>query len=147
VVVVDDERDIRETVAEHLELNGYKVSKAEGGAALRRIVEQGRVDLAVLDVTMPGEDGLSLARWSREHGGGGEIMLAARVSVVDGVVGIEMGAGEDETKPVDLREVLARVKAVQGRVGRGAAPGADGDARSLVRFGACRLDLDGHKLF
>src|SRR3546814_5239332 len=56
VVVVDDERDIRETVAEYLELNGYKVSKAEGGAALRRIVEQGRVDLAVLDVTMPGEE-------------------------------------------------------------------------------------------
>ena len=65
IAVVDDERDIRDTIAEYMEINGYKVSKADGGAALRKLAEQGRVDLAVLDVTMPGEDGLSIARWLR----------------------------------------------------------------------------------
>lgn len=153
IAVVDDERDIRETVAEYLEMNGYKVSKADGGPALRRLAEQGRIDLAVLDVTMPGEDGLSVARWLREHSGAGVIMLTARDSVVDRVVGIEMGADDYVTKPFDLRELLARVKAVLRRVGRtamppGATPFANGPAtRNEVRFGACRLDLDAHKLF
>ncbi|MEQ8818492.1 MAG: response regulator transcription factor [Thalassobaculum sp.] len=149
VVVVDDERDIRETVAEYLDMNGYKVSKADGGAALRKIAGQGRIDLAVLDVTMPGEDGLSLARWLREQSGAGVIMLTARDSVVDRVVGIEMGADDYVTKPFDLRELLARVKAVLRRVGRTSAPAADGGGADhrTVRFGACRLDLDAHKLF
>lgn len=149
IVVVDDERDIRETVAEYLDMNGYRVSKADGGPALRKIVEQGRVDLAVLDVTMPGEDGLSLARWLRDHSGAGVIMLTARDSVVDRVVGIEMGADDYVTKPFDLRELLARVKAVLRRVGRAPTPLGDGGTAGHreVRFGACRLDLDAHKLF
>lgn len=148
IVVVDDERDIRETVAEYLEMNGYKVSKADGGRALRKIVAAGRVDLAVLDVTMPGEDGLSLARWLRDQGNAGVIMLTARDSIVDRVVGIEMGADDYVTKPFDLRELLARVKAVLRRVGQ--APGPVPETRSdhrTVRFGACRLDLEAHKLF
>jgi len=148
IVVVDDERDIRETVAEYLDMNGYKVSKADGGPALRKIVEQGRVDLAVLDVTMPGEDGLSLARWLRDQSRAGVIMLTARDSIVDRVVGIEMGADDYVTKPFDLRELLARVKAVLRRVGQAPAPLVDGTAgHREVRFGSCRLDLDAHKLF
>lgn len=148
IAVVDDERDIRETVAEYLEMNGFKVTKADGGPALRRAAEQGRIDLAVLDVTMPGEDGLSIARWLRDHSSAGVIMLTARDSVVDRVVGIEMGADDYVTKPFDLRELLARVKAVLRRVGRAAMPFADGAAaRNEVRFGACRLDLDAHKLY
>lgn len=149
IVVVDDERDIRETVAEYLDMNGYRVSKADGGPALRKIVEQGRVDLAVLDVTMPGEDGLSLARWLRDLSGAGVIMLTARDSVVDRVVGIEMGADDYVTKPFDLRELLARVKAVLRRTGRTPMPFADaaGSGHREVRFGVCRLDVDAHKLF
>jgi len=149
VAVVDDERDIRETVAEYLEMNGYKVSKADGGPALRKIVERDRVDLAVLDVTMPGEDGLSLARWLRDRSGAGIIMLTARDAIVDRVVGIEMGADDYVTKPFDLRELLARVKAVLRRVGQ--APSGTGDGGRPtgreVRFGHCRLDLDSHKLY
>ena len=143
IVVVDDERDIRETVAEYLEMNGYKVSKADGGPSLRKIVEQDRVDLAVLDVTMPGEDGLSLARWLRDRSGAGIIMLTARDAVVDRVVGIEMGADDYVTKPFDLRELLARVKAVLRRVGQAPSAAADGSraAGREVRFGHCRLDL------
>lgn len=148
IAVVDDERDIRETVAEYLEINGYKVSKAEGGTALRRILEQGPVDLAILDVTMPGEDGLSIARWMRGENSAGVIMLTARDSVIDRVVGIEMGADDYLTKPFDLRELLARVKAVLRRVGRTAEPAATGGdiGYRTVRFGACQLDLDAHKL-
>ena len=148
IAVVDHERDIRDTVAEYLEINGYKVSKADGGAALRKLAEQGRVDLAVLDVTMPGEDGLPIARWLREHSGAGIIMLTARDSVVDRVVGIEMGADDYVTKPFDLRELLARVKAVLRRVGRAATQtNGSGTGHREVRVGACRLDLDGHKLY
>lgn len=149
IAVVDDERDIRETVAEYLEMNGYRVSKADGGTALRQLAEQERVDLAILDVTMPGEDGLSLARWLRDRNATGIIMLTARDAVVDRVVGIEMGADDYVTKPFDLRELLARVKAVLRRVGR-VAMAADPStpvAGRTVAFGACRLDLDAHRLY
>ncbi|NQW09168.1 MAG: response regulator [Alphaproteobacteria bacterium] len=146
IVVVDDERDIRETVAEYLEINGYRVSRADGGPALRRLVEQGSVDLAILDVTMPGEDGLSLARWLRDQGPTGIIMLTARDAVVDRVVGIELGADDYVTKPFDLRELLARVKALLRRLRR-TAPGSDATTSETVAFGRCRLDLAAHKLF
>ncbi|WPZ32928.1 response regulator transcription factor [Thalassobaculum sp. OXR-137] len=145
IAVVDDERDIRETVAEYLEINGYRVSKADGGTALRRLVEQSELDLVVLDITMPGEDGLSLARHLREKSGAGVIMLTARDAVVERVVGIEMGADDYVTKPFDLRELLARVKAVLRRVRR-TADGAV-DASQRVRFGDHLLDLGAHKLF
>lgn len=145
IAVVDDERDIRETVAEYLEINGYRVSKADGGTALRRLVDQSELDLVILDITMPGEDGLSLARHLREKSGAGVIMLTARDAVVERVVGIEMGADDYVTKPFDLRELLARVKAVLRRVRRTANPAVDAGQR--VRFGSHLLDLDAHKLF
>ena len=145
IAVVDDERDIRETVAEYLEINGYRVSKADGGTALRRLVEQSDLDLVILDITMPGEDGLSLARHLRDKSGAGVIMLTARDAVVERVVGIEMGADDYVTKPFDLRELLARVKAVLRRVRRTANPAVDAGQR--VTFGSHVLDLDAHKLF
>ena len=145
IVVVDDERDIRDTVAEYLEINGYRVTKADGGTALRRLVEHSEIDLVVLDITMPGEDGLSLARHLREKTSAGVIMLTARDAVVERVVGIEMGADDYVTKPFDLRELLARVKAVLRRVRRTGSSGQL-DAQH-VAFGACTLDLDSHKLF
>lgn len=145
IAVVDDERDIRETVAEYLEINGYRVSKADGGTALRRLVDQSELDLVILDITMPGEDGLSLARHLREKSGAGVIMLTARDAVVERVVGIEMGADDYVTKPFDLRELLARVKAVLRRVRRTANPAVDAGHR--VAFGSHVLDLDAHKLF
>lgn len=145
IAVVDDERDIRETVAEYLEINGYRVSKADGGTALRRLVDQSELDLVVLDITMPGEDGLSLARFLREKSGAGVIMLTARDAVVERVVGIEMGADDYLTKPFDLRELLARVKAVLRRTRRTADPTVAEGQR--IVFGDHTLDLDAHKLF
>ena len=144
VAIVDDERDIRETVAEYFEINGFRVSMADGGPALRRLVAEHEIDLVILDVTMPGEDGLSLCRFLRENGSLGVIMLTARDTVVDRIVGIEMGADDYVLKPFDLRELMARAKAVLRRV-RGAA---ERHARSAAKvpFGPCTLDLEARKL-
>ena len=148
VVVVDDEADIRATLQDYLELHGYRVSTADGGTALRRIVEEDDVDLVILDVTMPGEDGLSLARFLKEHTVVGIVMLTAAGEVVDRIVGLEMGADDYLGKPVDLRELLARIKAVLRRMdGRKAAQSGPLDEAAIVPFGICRLDLDAHKLF
>lgn len=149
IVVVDDEQGIRDTLEEYLTLHGYRVTSADGGEALRRIVEEEDIDLVVLDITMPGEDGLSLARFLRETRDVGIIMLTAAGDVIDRIVGLEMGADDYLAKPVDLREFLARVKAVLRRsAAKGAVSGGVAEGAVLeARFGACRLDLDAHKLF
>ena len=145
IVVCDDEADIRETFREYLALQGYRVSAAEGGGALRRLLETEPVDLVILDLAMPGEDGLSLARFLRERHAAGLLMVTASGEVVDRIVGLEMGADDYLAKPVDLRELLARVKAVLRRTrGRG-APSAQA-AGAEVHFGSCRLNLDTRKL-
>ncbi len=154
IVVVDDERDVRETIEEYLSLQGYRVTTADGGPALREIVAAGEpaVDLVLLDISMPGEDGLSLARFLREHAEVGIIMLTAAGTVVDRIIGLEVGADDYISKPVDLRELLARVKAVLRRLrpatafeGRSGGPGEQ--PSNEVAFGRLRLDLDAHKLF
>lgn len=147
IVVVDDEEGIRSTLEEYLELHGYRVSTAPDGRALRALVERESFELAILDIAMPGEDGLSLARFLREHSDVGIIMLTASADVVDRIVGLEMGADDYLAKPVDLRELLARVKAVlrRARLAAGDAPGADG-AIAGVAFGDCRLNTESHKL-
>ena len=148
IVVADDEPDVRETVEEYLSMNGFRVSTAESGATVRRIVAEQAVDLVLLDVRMPGEDGLSLARHLREHYPVGIVMLTAVGTMVDRVVGLEMGADDYIPKPVDLRELLARVKAVLRRLKPAAVLAeASGAAANEVAFGDCRLNLDSHKLF
>ncbi len=148
IVVVDDEPDIRETLREYLDLHGFRVSTADGGVALREIVDRDSVDLVVLDISMPGEDGLSLARFLREHTSVAIVMLTAAGEVVDRIVGLEMGADDYVAKPPDLRELLARIKAVLRRTGgRGNSPGGAPATDGRLRFGDCRLDLDTHKLF
>jgi two-component system phosphate regulon response regulator OmpR len=148
IVIVDDEADVRETLEEYLALQGYQVTALENGAGLRRLVEEEvPFDIAILDITMPGEDGLSLARFLREHSDVGIIMATASGETVDRIVGLEMGADDYLPKPVDLRELLARIKAVLRRSAASAvAPPADGE-HQVIAFGQCRLDLDAHKLF
>ncbi|MDX1512449.1 MAG: response regulator [Gammaproteobacteria bacterium] len=145
LVVVDDELDIRDTLEEYLGMHGFRVTCADGGQALRRIVADEKVDLVVLDINMPGEDGLSLARFLRETTTVGIVMLTAAGEVVDRIVGLEMGADDYIPKPVDLRELLARVRAVLRRSSKGAP--ASRQENTSVYFGDCRLDLDAHKLF
>lgn len=151
IIVCDDEPDIREMIGEYLERQGYTVSMAEDGSALRSILEDADADLVVLDINMPGEDGLSLARYLRERGGIGIVMLTASGDVVDRIVGLEMGADDYLAKPVDLRELLARIRAVMRRAGEGSAAhdvrGRQHDTLTSVNFGNYRLDLEAGRLF
>ncbi len=146
VAVVDDDAAVRETIAEYLALHGYRVSAVGGGAGLRALLARDRPEIVLLDLNMPGEDGLSLARHLKGETSVGVIMLTAAGEVVDRVVGLEVGADDYVTKPFDLRELLARIKALQRRLGgRRDVVAAGGEARALA-LGRFRLDLDGHAL-
>ena len=144
VLIVDDETGVREVLEEYLSGHGYTVVGAESALAARAIAGRQQVDLAVVDIHMPGEDGLSLARHLRERFTGiAIIMLTSASAVVDRVVGLEMGADDYVSKPFDPRELLARVKSVLRRTAdsRSADIGAE-----RVRIGRCVLDLAAHRL-
>jgi two-component system phosphate regulon response regulator OmpR len=117
---------------------------------MREALARARPEVVLLDVNLPGEDGLSLARFLREHHDLGIIMVTAAGEVVDRIVGLEMGADDYVAKPFDLRELRARLKSVMRRVqGRSAAPPAAqaGGARDRVPVGQCLLDLKSRQLF
>lgn len=116
IAIVDDHRDIRDLVGKYLDRHGYRTSLAENAAACRRLVERNAIDLVVLDVMMPGEDGLSLCRYLRESTNLPVIMLTAMAEETDRIVGLELGADDYLTKPFNPRELLARIKAVLRRV-------------------------------
>jgi len=145
IVVVDDEPDLRRLVQGYLTRHGFAVSEADGGEALRALMAERPVDLAILDVNMPGEDGISIARDLRGRGPIGIIMLTANGDQVDKVVGLEVGADDYVTKPFDPRELLARVRSVLRRAATPAAAPATMGNEVLV--GKCRLNLDSRKLF
>lgn len=146
IAVVDDEPDLREGVASYLRRNGFAVSEAESGAALDALMAERAVDVIVLDVNMPGEDGFSIARRLRAKSGIGILMLTANTDLVDRVTGLEVGADDYLGKPFELRELLARVRALVRRV---SASGAEqsGTMGREVRFGRCMLNLDSRKLY
>ncbi|MCY4590809.1 MAG: response regulator [Alphaproteobacteria bacterium] len=112
VLVVDDHRDIREPLARYLERHGLRVTAAESAAAARQALRVAAVDLVVLDVMMPGEDGLSLCRHLRETTRIPVILLTAMAEETDRIVGLEVGADDYVAKPFNPRELLARIKAV-----------------------------------
>jgi two-component system, OmpR family, phosphate regulon response regulator OmpR len=146
IVVCDDEPDIRDTVAEYLGRHGYSVTTADGGPALRELIAAGRpIDVVVLDIRMPGEDGLSLTRHLRERSGIAIILLTGSAEIVDRVVGLEVGADDYVTKPFDLRELLARIKAVLRRTLTAPAPGAS-LPRPKHRFAEWELDVAARRL-
>jgi len=144
VLIVEDDREVRETVADYLSSHGYEVAQAADGVAMRKAIAQSMPELVLLDVRLPGEDGLALARWLRERHPVAIIMVTAAGEVIDRVVGLEMGADDYVAKPFDLRELLARVKSVLRRSGKPEAAPAGASRR--VAFGACQLDLDRHQL-
>jgi two-component system OmpR family response regulator len=116
IAVVDDHRDIRDLVGKYLVQHGYRVSQAESAAAFRKLAERNGLDLVVLDVMMPGEDGLSLCRELRSTTDLPVIMLTAMADDTDRIVGLEIGADDYLTKPFNPRELLARIKSVLRRV-------------------------------
>ncbi len=149
IIVVDDEPEICEMLADYLGHAGFRVSTAGDGVALRRLLEDQAADLVILDINMPGEDGLSLARYLRANTKIGIVMLTAAGEVVDRIVGLEMGADDYLPKPVDMRELLARVRAVLRRMEAKPERAAEAEAAGAkkVCFGACQLDLDAHRLY
>ncbi len=117
IVVVDDEEDLREPVAAYLREQGMEVDEAGGGADLDAILARGMPTLVVLDVTMPDEDGFSIARRLRALNPTiGIVMLTARRDVIDRVVGLELGADDYIMKPFEPRELLARIRSVLRRL-------------------------------
>jgi two-component system phosphate regulon response regulator OmpR len=144
LLIVDDESDVREVLEEYFQIHGYAAIGAESAAAAKAVAAERAVDLALVDINMPGEDGLSLARYLRErHATIAIIMLTSASTVVDRIVGLEMGADDYVPKPFDPRELMARVRSVLRRTslaGR-AELGAE-----RVRIGRCVLDIAAHRL-
>lgn len=116
ILIVDDARDIREPLGQYLRKQGYRTQLAANAAEARRIVDETRLALVVLDIMMPGEDGLSLCRWLAARGGPPVILLTAMADETDRIVGLELGADDYLVKPFNPRELLARIRAVLRRV-------------------------------
>jgi DNA-binding response OmpR family regulator len=115
ILVVDDERDIRDPLAAYLSRNGLRVTTAADAAAARAILAVHAIDLVLLDIMMPGEDGLSLAGFLRSNTATPLILVTAKTDEVDRILGLEIGADDYVTKPFSPRELLARIKAVLRR--------------------------------
>ena len=149
VLLVDDEPELRALLAEYFGRNGFEVLQAEDAAAARARVAERVPDVAVLDINMPGENGLSLARALREaHPRLAVLMLTTAGEAIDRIVGLEVGADDYVAKPFELRELLARVRAVLRRLQVTAAPPAsEAEPEERLPFGPCRLDLGQRKLF
>src|SRR5262249_47323276 len=150
IVVVEDEAAQLQLLLDYLSKQGFRVSGADGGAALRRLVERELPQVVLLDVGLPGEDGFALARWLREKSGRiGIIMVTVATDTVDRVVGLESGADDYVPKPFEPRELLARVKSVLRRQGKGgpAASLSTEPRPEVVKIGVCTLDLAAHRLY
>ena len=144
ILVVDDEPGVREVLEEYFVAHGYAVASASNADAARALASAQLIDLALLDVRMPGEDGLSLARHLRErYPNVAIVMLTSASTVVDRIVGLEMGADDYIPKPFDPRELLARVKSVLRRT---SSAGRAQLGAERVRIGRCVLDLGAHRL-
>lgn len=140
IVVVDDHGDIRDLVQRYLEQQGYRVTAVDSGMALRRLLEKQVADLIVLDVMMPGEDGLSVCRQLRASTGIPVIFLTAMADETDRIIGLELGADDYLVKPFNPRELLARIRAV---LRRSANPGISIAAANPknVRVGPWRVNI------
>jgi two-component system OmpR family response regulator len=148
VLIVDDDRGIRELLATYLEKNGLRVSLAANGRQMRAVLEQGAPDLIVLDLMMPGEDGLVLCRELRagKFRSVPVLMLTARNEETDRIVGLEMGADDYLSKPFAVRELLARIRAVLRRA-RMLPPGMQvTESAQMLCFGDWRLDTTARHL-
>lgn len=139
ILVVDDHREIRDLIGRYLLKNGFRVTTAESAATARKALKAAAVDLVVLDIMMPGEDGLSLCRSLREGSDTPVILLTAMAEDTDRIVGLEIGADDYVTKPFNPRELLARIRAVLRRTQTVPKPRDGLDARRL-KFDRFMLD-------
>lgn len=141
ILIVDDHPDIRDLTAKYVVKNGFRATVADGAAAARRLLSDHAIDLIVLDVMMPGEDGLSLCRHIVESRKIPVILLTAMAEETDRIIGLELGADDYVTKPFNPRELLARIKAV---LRRSASLPVDHDAtpQTSVQLGPWRFDAE-----
>jgi two-component system phosphate regulon response regulator OmpR len=146
ILVVDDDPGLRELLADYLGVNGFQVTAAANGQAMHQALGRDRVDALVLDLMLPGEDGLALTRALRTDPARRELpilMLSARGEEIDRIVGLEVGADDYLAKPFSPRELLARLRALLRRAGLNDAEPA---AAGLRSFGPYSLDLAAHRL-
>ena len=150
IAILDDEVDITLLLANYLQGHGFRVTQLHSGRALMALMPHDPPALVLLDLGLPGEDGFSIARQLREHWRCGLVIVTGRGDSVDKVVGLEVGADDYVTKPFDLRELVARVKAVLRRIdperAAGSASGAAAQPRSVLRFAGWELDTDARQL-
>ena len=157
IAVLDDEVDITLVLANYLQSHGFRVTQLHDGAALMALMPADPPALVLLDLGLPGEDGFSIARRLREHWRCGLVIVTGRGDAVDKVVGLEVGADDYVTKPFDLRELVARIKAVlrrlapndaldAGAAAMAAAAGMAGTARARLRFAGWELDTAARRL-
>jgi two-component system OmpR family response regulator len=140
ILVVDDDRDIRELLSEYLQKQGYRVSVAADGRAMRTAVSHAMPDLIVLDLMLPGEDGLTLCRELRSQSDVPILMLTARGEEIDRIVGLEMGADDYLAKPFNPRELVARIKSVLRRA-RALPPNLRPDEARVIHFAGWTLEV------
>src|SRR5436190_22118070 len=134
VLVVDDERGVRDVVVRFLERDGFRTLTASDGDAAKALIEESAPSLVVLDVMLPGTDGLALCRWIRDRSSLPVILLTARGEEADRIVGLELGADDYVTKPFSPRELAARVRSVLRRSNGSSLP------REAISFGDIELD-------
>jgi DNA-binding response OmpR family regulator len=146
IAVLDDEAEITSLLATYLAGHGYRVSQVHTGAALRELMPVDPPELVLLDLGLPGEDGFAIARQLREHWRCGLVIVSGRGESIDKVVGLEVGADDYVTKPFDLRELLARVKAVLRRTAAPTRPPGSAEASKVYRFAGWQLDVGARRL-
>jgi two-component system, OmpR family, phosphate regulon response regulator OmpR len=149
ILVVDDDKDVRDTIRDYFEFCGFDVFVAGDGDGMRTILARRPVEIVLMDLNLPGEDGLALTRELRASRPVGVIMLTAAGQTIDRIIGLEMGADDYVPKPFDPRELLARVKSVLRRLRERPkeVPTSDEEKPEVVRMGSCTLDLAAHRLY
>jgi two-component system OmpR family response regulator len=140
ILVVDDHREIRESLAQFLRKNGRRATAVESAEAARRAIKENRIDAVILDIMMPGEDGLSLCRHIRETNHIPVILLSARAEELDRIIGLEVGADDYVVKPFNPRELLARIDAVLRRT-HALPPNVEAPTGEALRFDRWTLKL------
>ena len=140
LLIVDDDKEIRNLLTDYLEQADYRVSAVGDGKAMRRMLESNRIDLVILDLMLPGEDGLTLCRELRGKTNLPVLMLTARGDEVDRIIGLEMGADDYLAKPFNPRELLARIKSVVRRA-QALPPNMETDKVHTLRFAGWTLDV------
>jgi len=149
ILVVDDDKDVRDTIRDYFEFCGFDVSVAGDGDGMRNILASRPIEIVLMDLNLPGEDGLALTRELRASRPVGVIMLTAAGQTIDRIIGLEMGADDYVPKPFDPRELLARVKSVLRRLRERPkeVPTSGEEKPEVVRMGSCTLDLAAHRLY